>query len=197
MKADFVNLYGVAYSRVPDTDAAEKLALKWMQNKWGRSDVGSGSATLMAYPPERRYPVIAGNHDWMDEQLDAYVKSQIPDATDHGIIAMPRTESDFASNQYPHYWVWALDRDGAYHVLTGTDDQGLRFNPDAARAADDAALAERQRRATTPLAPGAAPFTAPLGAGETAPVSGFDQPLGAPPAGSFGGGGPKIPDVDE
>lgn len=135
LNQDWENAYAEAYGFVRNKDAAKKLAGDWIKNKWGPSDTGSGDNKLMAFPPERYYPALDGNHHWMDEQLDASVKAAHPGAQAWGVIEAPQTETEATTGTSPGYYVWYTDENGGYR--TAVDEVGtplvVRFDYEAAR----------------------------------------------------------------
>ena len=132
---DFENAYAEAYGFVRNSDAAKKLAFDWIKNRWRPTDIGSGDNTLMAYPPERYYPALNGNHHWMDEQLEASVKTEHKGAQTWGVVEAPQTETEATTGQTPGYYVWYTDENGGFR--TAVDDKGtplvVRFDYDKAR----------------------------------------------------------------
>lgn len=117
LRQDYENAYAEAYARVPSEDSARALANKWVQIKWGVTDVGSGGGILMAYPPQRYYAAVEGGHDWMDTQLEQAVRAQFPRAQSWSLISDEQTEGDVAVGAQPAYSVMVVDETGAYKML--------------------------------------------------------------------------------
>lgn len=117
-RKDFEDAYTTAYGTVRNSHAAEQLAYKWLKGKWGSTDVGSGDNTLMAYPPERYYNAIDGNHHWMDEQIEASVKATYPKAVSWGVKESEQTQTEIAIGRSPSYYVWFTDDTGGFRWAT-------------------------------------------------------------------------------
>jgi hypothetical protein len=124
LRTDFEDVFAEAYARVPTEEEAKKLALKWVGEKWGATDVGSGGRTLMAYPPEKYYPHVDGSFTWMDAQLEEAVHAQYPDAKNWWLVTDPQTEADVSAKTPPAYRVMTVGPDGAYRLLGNRIRQG-------------------------------------------------------------------------
>ena len=118
LRSDFEAAFASAYARVPTEDAAKTLAFEWLKNKWGPTDVGTGGNVLMSFPPERYYPRVDGNYDWMDDQLETEVLRQFPKATAWWIVPIEQTTADIAARES------GSNVDVAYGVMTFNETDG-------------------------------------------------------------------------
>lgn len=158
LRNDFNEAYAAVYAYVRNEDEAKKLAFKWLGNKWGVTDVGSGGPTVMARPPEKYYPTVEGTHHWLDEQLQSLVQEYEPKATDWWVMPLSggQTETEAAAGQLPAYAVMIRDENGGIRPMI--DDAAsavagkavpyaLRFNHELAVQQMQADFAERNRAA--------------------------------------------------
>jgi hypothetical protein len=103
-KATYTSLraYGV------DADKASDLAVQRLQSTWGVSQAAGNQ--VMKNPPERSYPAIDGNHDWLQADLTKWVTSKAGAEFSTG----PRTlEAGFAGAGQSRNWnVAGLISDG-------------------------------------------------------------------------------------
>ncbi len=151
---DFHAAFRDRYAVSRDVELAKKQALELWRQKWGTTDAGS-DLRVMAYPPERYYPPIDGNQDWMGDQLAQLVEKQAPDAQSFGIVVLPQTEAAVAAHVRPSYGVMIVDKDGNHKMLTYPNsaepalyafdyekaraDRAAKFETDRANAAKRAA----------------------------------------------------------
>lgn len=96
---------------------------------------GNARPTLMAYPPERYYPPVGGDHDWLREQLAAAVKAAQPGAQEWGLLPTPLTAADADAGRRPAYHVWYRGGGGGFRTATDAGGAPLvvRFRPETAR----------------------------------------------------------------
>lgn len=72
--AEFTGLFQEQYGITGDAASAKTAALQLLKKNWGVTSVGGGNYTLMKYPPEKVYPAIDGNYDWINQQAAADMK---------------------------------------------------------------------------------------------------------------------------
>jgi hypothetical protein len=115
---------------VTDPNKARENVNKLLKTVWGKTAV-TGTADLMKYPPENFYPMIGGNHEWMNTQFAEFVKDQgLTGSTKLGIDA--ETVVDINRRQTPSYTVLQLTEGGSYEpVVNKQTGKPLRieFNP--------------------------------------------------------------------
>lgn len=129
MSHDFNELYAEFYADHGNADAAKTQALEALQRKWGATDTGPDSR-IVAYPPERRYPMVDGDHDWMGAQLEETVLATDPDAQDWGVTIAPETEGAWSRGDLPPYYVVYTDANGIPRTMLGDDGRPLLFQFD-------------------------------------------------------------------
>lgn len=140
MSREFNQLYAEFYADHGNADAAKDQALEALQRKWGVTDTGQ-ERRLVAYPPERRYPAVNGDHDWMGAQLEETVLGADPDAQDWGVTIAPETEGAWSRGEEPPYYVVYVDKNGIPRTMLGEDGRPLLFMFD-----HDAAMGEARQQ---------------------------------------------------
>lgn len=65
---DYQRLFLDNYELHANVETAKIAAQKQLARVWGKTQVGMNDK-LMKFPPEQAYPPIAGNYDWMENQL--------------------------------------------------------------------------------------------------------------------------------
>ena len=187
---DWIAAYSVAYSRVGANDAkARELATTWLtREKWGQTDIGSGSF-IMQYPPERKFLTIDGRHDWMDTQVDDAVSKAYPGAISWAPVTVPATVRAISLGQPPPYAIGVIDKDGNPALImppvdaNGQAKPGWPFDYEKAHEVSVKRFDEMRRRALDPRFrtstgnKGGAPYIPPLPG---------DQPASSPPSPSDG-----------
>lgn len=133
IRADFMANYVRLYSLSGDETSAKAGALAALDRKWGITEVGS-MPTIMARPPERAFPRVAGNYHWMDQQAEAMVNQSFSGAQDWTPVTLPQTEGAIGVRQTPSYGLGVHDKDGVWHVLTPPADAKPGWPFDAAAA---------------------------------------------------------------
>lgn len=147
LERDFVETYGVAYSRTRGDEAAsQELAIKWMGEKWGATEIGSGKF-LMTHPPERYFNRVDGSYGWLDDQLDVLVEEKYPGAQEWSVKTMPFTEGAIGVGRAPSYAVVVVDKNGVYQTILPPDDavDGWPFDYEGARSEADQHFLEDDR----------------------------------------------------
>lgn len=138
LRADFDRLFAERYAFANgDVEVAKRQALDRLKAKWGTTATGD-TIRLMPFPPERYYPPVNGDHDYLADQLADTVHDEFPEASDWGLVAAPETEGAVAANALPGYWVMVVDGDGAYHLMTNPDGTPKVMAFDFTGARDDA-----------------------------------------------------------
>ena len=147
LRADFERLFAERYAITRDERVAKQQAFERLSAKWGSTEVGD-TPRLMAYPPERYYPAVNGDYDWMADQLATEVQAQYPDAQDWGIVEAPETGGAVAAKSAPGYYVTVIDADGGHRTLAGSDGRPALFffDPDAARDEAGAGFEAERRK---------------------------------------------------
>jgi len=156
LRAEYTSAYTAAFAETGDDAVAHRKARSQLERTWGQSEANGGE--LMRRPPEKFYPAVGGNHDYIKEQLDQEVRTAIigrldsyavgggPGSSekfdtskavvdrlkqsDKKIVADERTEKEIAAGQPPSYSVVVRYSDGLLDLLHGTDGRALRFTPD-------------------------------------------------------------------
>lgn len=132
--------YREAYTRIAswglNPDKAQEEALRQIGQKWTASSVGS-ERRLMRYAPEANYPAVNGSHDYMNQQLETYMRGRLPDLfpelvnpsqimspARYWLVSTSETEAAVSLNQRgqsfmpPRYGIQYVDSDGVLNVLT-------------------------------------------------------------------------------
>lgn len=68
MQSDFNAIFEDQYSLYGNVQAAANATNKILVKVWGSTQVGA-NGKVMKFPPEKYYPPVAGNYDWMARQL--------------------------------------------------------------------------------------------------------------------------------
>ena len=133
LRQDFARLFAERYAVTGDATVAKKQAFERLALKWGGTETGS-TPRLMPYPPERFYPAIGGDHDWLADQLAEEVQTRFPDAEEWGLVTAPETEGMVRAKGVPGYYVTVIDAEGGFRLLSGADGRPLLFGFDVDRA---------------------------------------------------------------
>lgn len=162
MSRDFNQLYAEFYADHGNPDAAKGQALEALQRKWGVTDSGK-ERRIVAYPPERRYPAVNGDHDWMGAQLEETVLAEDAGAQDWGITIATETEGAWSRGEMPPYYVVYVDKDGIPRTMLGEDGRPLlfMFDDEAARgeALQQFQIDDQRARERMPTPDGSPPVT--------------------------------------
>jgi hypothetical protein len=173
--ADFRSTYTALRTYGVDADKASDLAVQRLQSTWGVSQAGGNQ--VMKYPPESHYPDIDGSRDWIGQDLNDFITSQIgsrvvmPGVSRSGaltgklqdnwtldrLISDGRTSAEIDSKQSPSYMVAVKKPDGTTQIL----DKRVAFDPSDYRARHSAELERRRQVADFVSALKAAPVLTP------------------------------------
>lgn len=171
---DFETLFAEAYGYTRgNVDQAKALAAKWIQHKWGVTDVGSGGPVIMEHPPNRYYDSLDNSWSWMDRQVENLLVKVHPQAVANwSVVATKQTAGEITAGETPGYHVVYRDPEGIWRTLVDSDGSAIamRFDWNAAYQENVALLRERNRIAS---------LTAPSPAG--AIVNSAGRLLGVPP----------------
>lgn len=91
LESDFNRLFEDQYTLYGDVNKAKEEATKLLQHSWGATQVGV-NGKVMKFPPEKYYPPVAGNYDWMERQLRA--EGVIAEDEGFELIGDPQTEAE-------------------------------------------------------------------------------------------------------
>lgn len=134
MDADLVTNFSVAYSITGNAESAKKLAYQWTTHeKWGVSTV-TGDATLMAWPPERHYPVVDGNQDYLHDQLIERIENDVGDDYDPDSIQLVSTATTEGNlrGEPPYTIVFARKSTGVIETIPDVGFSSETARQDAA-----------------------------------------------------------------
>lgn len=146
LEDDFQTLFLDAYEVTGDMESAKQVAAKQLQQVWGVTQVGADN-TLMKYPPEKAYPTVQDNYQWMEQQLRD--EGLIPDGENFQLIADTQTENEWGKTA-PSY-ILVTEVNGVYQTQLDEDGLPMRvyFDYGAIQQQDEAAWRDAQRRAQT------------------------------------------------
>jgi hypothetical protein len=68
MMSEYTRLFKDAYMDTADFDLSQNRALDEMDRIYGVNEI-SGNGRIMKFPPQKVYPPVGGNHEWMNDQL--------------------------------------------------------------------------------------------------------------------------------
>lgn len=138
MVADYQSTYTALRTYGVDADKASDLAVQRLQSSWGVS--GAAGNQVMKNPPERSYPQVDGSHEWMKQDVTAWVTKRAgeqftagPRTLEVGIggvaqsrnwdiagmIADGQTQAEIAAGKPPSYQVAIRRKDGTLDILGG------------------------------------------------------------------------------
>lgn len=138
MVADYQTTYTALRTYGVDADKASELAVQRLQSTWGVSQAAGNQ--VMKNPPERSYPQVDGSHEWMKQDLEAWVTKRAgaqftagPRTLEVGIggvvqdrnwsvagmIADGQTQAEIAQGKPPSYQVAIKRKDGTLDILSG------------------------------------------------------------------------------
>jgi muramidase (phage lysozyme) len=138
MVADYQTTYTALRTYGIDADRASELAVQRLQSTWGVSQAAGNQ--VMKNPPERSYPHVDGSHEWMQQDLNAWVTKRAgeqftagPRTLEVGIagvaqsrnwdiagmIADGQTQAEIAGGRPPSYQVAIKRKDGTLDILPG------------------------------------------------------------------------------
>lgn len=138
LRADFDALFAERYAFANgDVEVAKRQALDRLKLKWGVTETGN-TIRLMPNPPERYYPAVNGNHDYLADQLADTVREAFPDASDWSLVSAPETDAAVQANDIPGYWIMVVDADGTYRLMAEPDGSPMLMTFDFRVAQDDA-----------------------------------------------------------
>jgi hypothetical protein len=141
--SEYQRLFQDAYIETGAFDTAQARALDQMGRVYGTNAV-TGSDRLMKYPPQKFYPAINGDHDWMTRQVVDEVSSEAfgsgsekrLDPGNIKLVSDPTTQKQVNAGQPPTYV--------AYYMKNGVLEQlPMRYGFDP--KADLEAQAEREK----------------------------------------------------
>jgi len=138
MVADYQTTYTALRTYGVDADKASELAVQRLQSTWGVSQAAGNQ--VMKNPPERAYPQVDGSHEWLKQDLTAWVTKRAgeqfsagPRTLEVGIggvvqsrnwdvagmIADGQTQAEIAGGRRPSYQVAIKRKDGTLDILPG------------------------------------------------------------------------------
>lgn len=134
--ADYRSTYTALRTYGVDAEKASELSLQRLGATWGVSAAAGNQ--VMKNPPERSYPAIAGSHDWIKDDLTAWVSGKLGPQFDagrrsleagfagvggdrkwnvEGLIADKQTQAEIASGKPPSYQVAVKRGDGTLDII--------------------------------------------------------------------------------
>lgn len=149
LRDDYRQTYAALRADGVEADKASELAVERLRSTWGVSEASGGR--LMKYPPEKYFPSIGGNHDWMADDLRAWVAAKVgPEFSAGrrgletaafaggdrnweiaGLISDSRTETE-ARQGRPSYIVAISRGDGTIALLGASPGEArVSFDPEA------------------------------------------------------------------
>lgn len=158
--ADYRTTYTALRSYGVDADKASDLAVKRLQSTWGVSE--SAGNQMMKNPPERFYPAIDGKHDWIGQDLTAWVAGKAgPQFGDKatiargdigfdlparnwsvaGLISDGQTQAEITAGRPPSYQVAIKRKDGTLDIISSR----VVFDPSEHIAAHGDRLNQRRQ----------------------------------------------------
>jgi hypothetical protein len=148
---DYRTLFAERYAETRgNEDLSRDQALERLQIKWGSTDVGT-AIRVVAYPPERYYNTVGGDHDWMGDQLEEIVTAQFGEVQAFGIRSTTETQAAVSRGNMrgepPPYEVYVL-KDGAFLPLRDPQTNAvalIQFDWQRAWDKREAGFAEDQR----------------------------------------------------
>lgn len=151
MMNDFERLTGERFAVTQDASEARAQAVERMKKIWGVSRVNGGrGGRLMAYPPEKSYPAIAGSHDWVRAELADVAAAHGIEAHNLALVADGKTKAAADRGEPPGYLLSAVDpKTGLDELVTDEDGRPLRHFFDAGagtKAATARAKTDRRTR---------------------------------------------------
>lgn len=138
MVADYQTTYTALRTYGVDADKASELAVQRLQSTWGVSAAAGNQ--VMKNPPERSYPQVDGSHEWLQQDLTAWVAKRAgeqftagPRTLEVGIggvvqsrnwdvagmIADGQTQAEIAAGRPASYQVAIRRKDGTLDILSG------------------------------------------------------------------------------
>lgn len=111
-----------------NVEAAKTSTLQQMKSRWSVSQFG-GTGTLMKNAPEKRYPSVAGTHDWLEAQArsEPQIADQIKPTDRLQLVSDGQTQREIDAGQSPSYVMIRTDEYGVPHEVTfGPDRQVWR-----------------------------------------------------------------------
>ncbi len=122
LRNDFETLFAERYAISGDEDIARDQALEALQTQahWGLSESGS-EWRVMKFPPERVYPAVGGDYDWIGDQLEAFVTGYDETAQSWSVRPVRETEAAMQAGELAPYEVVYVDADGAIRTVNGDD----------------------------------------------------------------------------
>lgn len=137
---DFVQLAGERFASTQDAATARRQAVERMKSIWGVTSLfGERGGRLMAYPPEKFYPSIAGGQDWLGAQLAELAAQRNVEPEKLSLVADMRTKAAADRGELPGYLLSIIDPEtGLDELAVDTKGSPLRVYFDTAKAAQDA-----------------------------------------------------------
>ena len=138
MVADYQTTYTALRTYGVDADKASDLAVQRLQSTWGVSQAAGNQ--IMKNPPERAYPQVDGSHEWLKQDLTAWVTKRAGEQFSAGprtlevgfagvvqsrnwdvagMIADGQTQAEIAGGRRPSYQVAIKRKDGTLDILPG------------------------------------------------------------------------------
>ncbi|WGR74346.1 MULTISPECIES: hypothetical protein [unclassified Bradyrhizobium] len=165
--ADFRSTYSALRAYGVDADKASDLAVQRLSSTWGVSQAGANQ--VMKNPPERSYPAIGGSHDWLGEDLRAWVAGKAgPEFSEagrslemgsfagsdrrwsiEGLISDGQTAAEIGQGRPASYQVAIRRADGTTEILAAR----VAFDP-SNHVAKYGSTLEKQRQAVDYLRTG-------------------------------------------
>ena len=162
MVADYQTTYTALRTYGVEADRASDLAVQRLQATWGVSAAAGNQ--VMKNPPERAYPQVDGTHEWLKQDLTAWVTKRVgeqftagPRTLEVGIRRRRATAElgyrrndrrrpdtgRIAGGRPPSYQVAIRRKDGTLDILPGR----VAFDPTDHASKYTAMLQERQLNA--------------------------------------------------
>lgn len=138
MVADYQTTYTALRTYGVDADKASELSVQRLQSTWGVSQAAGNQ--IMKNPPERAYPQVDGSHEWLKQDLQAWVTKRAGEQFTAGprtlevgfagvvqsrnwdvagMIADGQTQAEIAGGRPPSYQVAIKRKDGTLDILPG------------------------------------------------------------------------------
>lgn len=169
LRSDFAAIFAERYAVSGDAEVAKRQTLERLKNgttPWGVTESGD-TPRLMRFPPERYYPAVNGDHDYLADQLAEAVRAHVGstpvpfitspadallgnvayDATSWSLIEAPETAAAVRAGDLPGYWVTYVDHAGTHHLITEPDGSPMLMTFDMGARDDARAQFEADRAA--------------------------------------------------
>lgn len=146
---DFTALMGDRFAATSDPATAKAQAIERVKQVWGvTTSLGDSGGRLMANPPEKYYPAIAGTHDYMRQDLEAVAKEKGVSLDSLSLVADVKTRQAVNGKKLPGYLIAVAGADGATDILRDDRGRPLRMFFDVEGALHAAAKNAYEQRRT-------------------------------------------------